>query len=58
MKVAAKIADCAFEHGLIVRGLPGDAVSFCPPLIIDEAQIDTMFDRFSAALDDAAAQLS
>jgi 4-aminobutyrate--pyruvate transaminase len=56
-KAAASIADRAFENRLIVRGLPGDAVAFCPPLIIDEAQIDAMFDRFVIALDEAAEAL-
>ena len=56
-KAAALIADLAFEHGLIVRGLPGDAVAFCPPMIIDSAQIDVMFDRFAIALDEAAEAL-
>jgi 4-aminobutyrate--pyruvate transaminase len=37
------------ERGLIVRSL-GDAVAFCPPLIITETQIDDMFDIFVEAL--------
>ena len=42
------------ERGLIVRGLPGDAVAACPPLIIEETQIDELFDEFERGLDDAA----
>lgn len=46
------IAARAQEHGLIVRSLPNDTVAFCPPLIITEAEIDDMFDRFEKALED------
>jgi 4-aminobutyrate--pyruvate transaminase len=35
---------------LIVRAL-GDSVAFSPPLIITEAEIDEMFDRFEKALE-------
>ena len=38
-------------HGLIPRNV-GDGVAFCPPLIITEAQIDEMFDKFTLALND------
>jgi 4-aminobutyrate---pyruvate transaminase len=44
------------EHGLIVRGI-GDAAAFCPPLIIERQEIDTMFDRFARALDETAGML-
>ncbi len=56
-KVGQLVADKAFAEGLIVRGLPGDSVATCPPLIIDEAQIDDLFDRFGRALDATAAAL-
>ncbi len=57
VKAGAIIAEKIFEHGLIVRGLPGDAVATCPPLIIDEKQIDELFDKFERGLDDAAKAL-
>jgi 4-aminobutyrate--pyruvate transaminase len=41
----------AQEHGLIVRAL-GDTIAVCPPLIIEEQEIDELFDRFARALDD------
>jgi adenosylmethionine-8-amino-7-oxononanoate aminotransferase len=34
---------------------PGDVVAFSPPLIITEAEIDEMFDRFGAAVDEVEA---
>ncbi|HSV50903.1 MAG TPA: aspartate aminotransferase family protein [Burkholderiaceae bacterium] len=49
MKVGARLAELALEQGLIVRSL-GDAVAFCPPLIITAAQIDEMFERFDRAM--------
>lgn len=42
---------------MICRALPGrDACAFAPPLIITEAEIDEMFDRFGRALDAATAE--
>lgn len=48
--VAAKSCVFAQEEGLIVRPLAGDRVAFCPPLIISEAEIDELFDRYERAL--------
>jgi 4-aminobutyrate--pyruvate transaminase len=42
------------EHGLILRNL-GDTIAFCPPLIIDEAQIDALLERFGKALEETTA---
>jgi 4-aminobutyrate--pyruvate transaminase len=44
----------AHQHGVILRAL-GDSIAFCPPLIINEAEIDLMFERFALALDDTLA---
>jgi 4-aminobutyrate--pyruvate transaminase len=41
--VGALCADILQENGLIVRSM-GDAVAFCPPLIIKEDEINEMFD--------------
>ena len=49
-KTGARLAQLALEQGLIVRAM-GDAVAFCPPLIISGAQIEEMFQRFGRALD-------
>jgi 4-aminobutyrate---pyruvate transaminase len=48
--LAAKIVGFAQAEGLIVRPLAGDRIAFCPPLIISQAEIDEMFDRFERAL--------
>jgi 4-aminobutyrate--pyruvate transaminase len=42
----------AQEHGLIIRVLAGDIITFSPPLIISEAEIDAMLDCVQRALDD------
>ncbi|MCP5037408.1 MAG: aminotransferase class III-fold pyridoxal phosphate-dependent enzyme [Rhodobacteraceae bacterium] len=52
-KVASWVAERAIDHGLIVRPLLNDTIAFCPPLIIDEGQINDMFDAIERALDDA-----
>ena len=49
-RVGPVCAKHAEEQGLIVRALM-DQIAFCPPLIIAEAEIDEMFDRFGRALD-------
>jgi 4-aminobutyrate--pyruvate transaminase len=55
---AALITNAAQENGLIIRPLGGDVVAFCPPLIINEAEIDEIWSRFGDALDRASAQLT
>ncbi|MCO5072898.1 MAG: aspartate aminotransferase family protein [Rhizobiaceae bacterium] len=40
------------QHGVIVRNM-GDAIAFCPPLIITAEQVDTIVDAFSKSLDSA-----
>lgn len=52
-KVGAYLVGRAQAHGLIVRQL-GDRIAFSPPLVISEAEIGMMFDRFAAALDETA----
>ena len=52
-KVGAWVANRTMEHGLIVRALINDTIGICPPLIITEPQIDTLFDALKATLDDA-----
>ena len=48
-KAGAKLAELALAQGLIVRAM-GDAVAFCPPLIITAEQLDDMFARFDRAM--------
>jgi 4-aminobutyrate--pyruvate transaminase len=53
-KVGPWTMNKALDHGLIIRALVNDTLAVCPPLIISAAQIDDMFDRLEATLDDAA----
>ncbi|CAE7363482.1 GABA-TP3 [Symbiodinium natans] len=55
--VAAKVVQFALERGLIVRALPHDVVSICPPLIVSAADVNEIFDRLEGALSDALAAL-
>jgi 4-aminobutyrate--pyruvate transaminase len=50
--VGAYFVRRAQSHGLITRVLGGDIIAFSPPLIISEAEIDTMLERAGLALED------
>jgi 4-aminobutyrate--pyruvate transaminase len=52
----ALVQEEAKRRGILVRAL-GDTVAFCPPLIITDAELRTVVDRFGEALDAAAAKL-
>ena len=56
--VGATFANKALDHGLIVRAVPGDTITLCPPLIIKGDEIDDLLGRFGKALDDTAVWLS
>jgi len=56
-KVGPWVQARAAEHGIIVRALRNDTIAFCPPLIIEEAQVDALFDAFARTLDDAVGHL-
>jgi 4-aminobutyrate--pyruvate transaminase len=47
---AARLQAAAIEEGLFVRAVGGDTVAICPPLVIDEAEIDELFTRLARAL--------
>ena len=49
--VGAKAARFAEEEGVLCRAVGGDTVALCPPLIIDGAEINAMFDCVARALD-------
>ena len=53
--VGAYLVRRAQAHGLIVRVMAGDIIAFSPPLVITEAQIDEMLDKFDRALRDTEA---
>jgi 4-aminobutyrate--pyruvate transaminase len=51
-KLGAFIFERAHYHGLIVRNIK-DAIAFCPPLIVNEAQVKEIATRFGKVLGDA-----
>ena len=55
-KLGGLVAGLMQEKGVISRAM-GEAIAFCPPLIITEAQVDAMIDVFEASLDEAKRQL-
>ena len=58
LKVAARIVKEAFQRGVIGRALPQtDTISFSPPFIISEEEIDTAVKAFREATDVVAQQL-
>jgi 4-aminobutyrate---pyruvate transaminase len=56
--VGAAFANMALDHGLIIRAIPGDTITICPPLIITGDEIDDLVGRFGKTLDDTADWLS
>ena len=54
---AAHCVHRAGEHGLIVRNV-GESVAICPPLVIDDKQVDELFAKLALALDDTLAYVN
>lgn len=38
------------QEGLLLRAVSGSSIAFCPPLVIEEEQIDEMVEKFGRAL--------
>ncbi|MFQ5972417.1 MAG: aminotransferase [Alphaproteobacteria bacterium] len=49
-KVGRHLEERALAGGLIVRALAGDTIALCPPLIVDEDDVDEILSRFGKAL--------
>ncbi|CDZ39822.1 aspartate aminotransferase family protein [Neorhizobium galegae] len=56
-QLGPKLLAIMLEKGLISRAI-GDSLALCPPMIINEQQIDTIFDTFEASLEVFAKQLA
>ena len=56
-RVGATMGAKAQALGLIVRPLAGDVIALCPPMCIEEAEIDLLLERFGRALDETHARL-
>ncbi|MFZ1430261.1 MAG: aminotransferase [Geminicoccaceae bacterium] len=57
LKVNAQVVAKCQARGLIVRPIPGDTIGICPPMIITTAEIDLLFDRLEAGLNDSLGAL-
>jgi 4-aminobutyrate---pyruvate transaminase len=57
LKVGPRVQDAAHNRGLYLRSIAPDRISFMPPLIIEENEIDDAADRFKGALDDIWAEV-
>jgi 4-aminobutyrate--pyruvate transaminase len=51
LKIGPRVQDAAHDRGLYLRAIPPDRISFMPPLIIEEDEIDEAVGRLKAALD-------
>ena len=49
-KVGAMTKQFCQDQGLLIRAVSGNCLAFCPPLIINDGQIDEMISMFEAAL--------
>lgn len=49
-KVGAMAKQFCQDQGLLIRAVSGNCLAFCPPLIINDEQIDEMITMFEAAL--------
>ncbi len=52
--VGAQMAKFLETRGVILRAI-GDTIAFCPPMIITEAELNELFERFELALADTEA---
>jgi len=53
---AVAVRDRMLARGVIARPLGADTLAFCPPLVIDDAQIDHCVEALSAAVDELTRQ--
>ena len=57
MSVGPQVVAAAQKRGVILRAMMNDTISFCPPLIISDEEIEMMFARFGDALDEVTGRL-
>ena len=50
--VGAQTAKLIEQNGAVLRGI-GDTIAICPPMVINEAELNELFDRFEKGLDAA-----
>ena len=55
--VGARLQAAALRRQVILRGLRGDALAICPPLIITPTEVQEILDAVRGAFDEVAAEL-
>ncbi len=55
--IALRTAQKIMDHGVILRPLPGDVISFSPPLIIQREQIEQIVDAVDKGISDIEEEL-
>ena len=56
--IGSRIVKNAQKNGLIVRALQGDIVALCPPLIINNKEVDVLFNKFNKSIKDTEIELN
>ena len=56
--IGSRIVKNAQKNGLIVRALQGDIVALCPPLIINNKEVDILFNKFNKSIKDTEIELN
>lgn len=56
-KIGMRLHNLGLEEGVICRAVGGDSLAFCPPLIIQEDELQEAVARFGRALDRLTAEL-
>ena len=56
--IGSRIVKNAQKNGLIVRALQGDIVALCPPLIINNKEVDILFNKFNKSIKDTEVELN
>jgi 4-aminobutyrate---pyruvate transaminase len=57
LKMGGRLGKLAEAHGVISRALSNDTLAFSPPLIITEAEVTEMLNRFERALEELTVQV-
>lgn len=56
LKIGAQLIEILLRHGLILRNL-GDTIAICPPLVISDDELDSLFARLRFGLDELQSEL-
>jgi putrescine---pyruvate transaminase len=47
---AVAVRDAMLERGVITRAIGADTLTFCPPFVVTDAQVDRIVDTLSASV--------